>query len=335
MKKLSNRLFRFLHIWTENVEQIGTVIGVMFFLLLFQWNITQLDLHRRHIPLLKALCLILVALFHFLHTILEPQLLQVAMQTMTTNIAFEQIERNRFVKNEKSKFLHYHFVLFRSFSRIVLHSFHHRHVYTCLFLLILLSFYIILLWNVTHISTWLLAITAFLIELIVRLLASLGQYTLHILDAHRCLTNADLFDEYIFRIKAMTGIFEFILGVFLLGNGIYIFCYEARGALRAFILAIHAYMNIVKNFRRGWEILRNRRSAWDNVKKLPLANEEQINEYNDICSICHESLTIGNTCITPCVHFFHQKCLQKVFYATLNCALCSRTIIRNGQIHQQ
>ena len=95
MRKLCNRLFRFLHIHTENVEQIGTVIGVMFFLLLFQWNITQLDLHRRHFPLLKAVSLIIVALFHFLHTILEPQLLQVAMQTMTNNIAFEPTEGNR------------------------------------------------------------------------------------------------------------------------------------------------------------------------------------------------------------------------------------------------
>ena len=220
-------------------------------------------------------------------------------------------------------------------SRKVLHSFRHRHVHTCLSLLILLTFYIILLWHVTHVSTWLLAITAFLLELIVRLLASLAQYTLHILDAHRCLPNADLFDEYIFRIRAMTAIFEFILGVFLLGNGIYIFCYEARGAIRAFILVIHAHLNIVKNIRRGWQILRNRRSAWANVKKLPLASDEQIEDYNDICSICHENLTVGNTCITPCLHFFHQKCLQKVFYATSNCALCSRPIIQEGHVHQQ
>ena len=158
---------------------------------------------------------------------------------------------------------------------------------------------------------------------------------MYIFDAHRCLTNTDLFDEYIFRIKAITGVFEFLLGVFLLGNGIYILFYEARGALRAFILAIHAHLNIVKNLRRGWQILCSRRSAWDNVKQLPLATIEQIEHYNDICSICHENLTIGNTCITPCSHLFHQKCLQKVFYATSNCALCSRPIVREGQIGQQ
>ncbi len=92
---ISHRLFRLLHLWTEDVEQIGTVIGIMFFLLLFQSNLTRLDLNRRHIPLLKAFSLIIVALFHFLHSILEPQLLRVAMQTMTTTMAYEETDENR------------------------------------------------------------------------------------------------------------------------------------------------------------------------------------------------------------------------------------------------
>lgn len=92
MKGISHRLFRLLHLWTEDVEQIGTVVGVMFFLLLFQSNITRLDLNRRHVPLLKAFSLLIVALFHFLHTILEPQLLKVAMRTMTTRMAFNQLD---------------------------------------------------------------------------------------------------------------------------------------------------------------------------------------------------------------------------------------------------
>ncbi|CAF5206593.1 unnamed protein product, partial [Rotaria magnacalcarata] len=94
MKTISHRLFRLLHLWTEDVEQIGTVVGVMFFLLLFQSNITRLDLNRRHVPLLKAFSLLIVALFHFLHTILEPQLLKVAMQTITTRIVFNRTDEN-------------------------------------------------------------------------------------------------------------------------------------------------------------------------------------------------------------------------------------------------
>lgn len=95
MKVIAHRLFRLLHLWTEEVEQIGTVIGVMFFLLLFQSNLTRLDLHRRHVPLLKAFSLLIVALCHFLHTILEPQLLKVAMQTMTSRMAFNQLNEQQ------------------------------------------------------------------------------------------------------------------------------------------------------------------------------------------------------------------------------------------------
>lgn len=90
MKIVSYRLFRRLYLWSDDVEQIGTVIGIMFFLLLFQSNLTRLDLNRRHIPLLKAFSLIIIALFHFLHTILEPELLKVAMQKMTVKMAFDQ-----------------------------------------------------------------------------------------------------------------------------------------------------------------------------------------------------------------------------------------------------
>jgi hypothetical protein len=103
MKSISHRLFRLLQLWTEDVEQIGTVVGVMFFLLLFQSNITRLDLNRRHVPLLKAFSLLIVALFHFLHTILEPQLLKVAMQAMTTRMAFDQTEENPSEEKEEEE----------------------------------------------------------------------------------------------------------------------------------------------------------------------------------------------------------------------------------------
>ncbi|CAF4489497.1 unnamed protein product, partial [Rotaria sp. Silwood2] len=45
-----------------------------------------------HVPLLKAFSIIVIALFHFLHTILEPELLKVAMQTMTLKMAFDQTD---------------------------------------------------------------------------------------------------------------------------------------------------------------------------------------------------------------------------------------------------
>jgi len=326
MKLISRRLFHLLHLWTEDVEQIGTVVGVMFFLLLFQSNITHLDLHRRHVPLLKAFSLLIVALFHFIHTILEPQLLKVAMKTMTTQMAFNQSNDDPPPPPQQQQ---------QQRSNVnILQSYRHRHVYTCISILILVLIYMIFLWQITTFSTWLLAVTAFSLELIVRLLASLAQFTVYVLDAHNRLSNVESFDEYLFRIKAVTAIFEFILGVFLLFNGFYILFFESRGALRAFMLAIHAHLNIFKNLKRGYQIFRNRKSAWHNVNQLPLATEQQINEYNDICSICHNPLASGVACVTPCSHIFHQKCLQKAFYATQNCALCSRPIVFEDNQHR-
>ena len=168
-----------------------------------------------------------------------------------------------------------------------------------------------------------------------RLLALLAQYTIYVLDAHRRLANVDTFDEYLFRIKTLTASLEFLLGVFLLFNGFYILCFESRGALRAFMLAIHAYFNIIKNLRRGWKIFRNRRSAWSKVNQLPLATNEQIQTHHDICPICQHTLTSGVACITPCAHLFHQKCLQRAFYTTDNCALCSRPILLEKHLHRE
>ena len=220
-------------------------------------------------------------------------------------------------------------------SSPVLRAYHHRHVYTCLSILVLVIAYMAILWRLTTLSTWLLAVTAFSLELIVRLLASLTQFTIYVLDAHNRLPHTDSFDEYIFRTKAVASCFEFILGVFLLFNGFYILCFESQGALRALMLAIHAYLNIIKNLRRGWQICRNRKSAWDHVHRLPVATDEQIEEYNDICPICHNPLTSGAACVTPCAHIFHQKCLQKAFYATQNCALCSRPIVPDKHEHRE
>ena len=213
----------------------------------------------------------------------------------------------------------------------ILASFHHRQIYNCLTMIVVLILYLIGLWRVTSFSTWLLAITGLTVDLIIRCFGSLIQYALHVFDGHNLLSDSETFEEYIFRTKAVTSFFEFILAICLLLNGFYVFCFEARGALRAFMLATHTHLNIVKKFRKGLEILRNRRTASDNVNQLPTATEAQIDHYNSICSICLNNLKIDQTCVTPCIHLFHRKCLQKVFHVTRNCPLCSQSILASSK----
>jgi hypothetical protein len=101
MKSISHRLFRLLHLWTDDVEQVGTFAGIVFFVLLVQSNITRLDLDRRHIQLLKASSLVIVALFHSLHTILEPQLMKIAMNILLTTMSSDHHANKRQDKQTK------------------------------------------------------------------------------------------------------------------------------------------------------------------------------------------------------------------------------------------
>ena len=103
VRSISHRIFRLLDLGTDDVEEIGTTTGMMVFLLLFQSNITRIDLDRRRIALLKALGLLIINLVHFIHKSLEPQLLKIAMQTMTTRMAFNQTDGTPADQNNENK----------------------------------------------------------------------------------------------------------------------------------------------------------------------------------------------------------------------------------------
>ncbi|CAF1355156.1 unnamed protein product, partial [Didymodactylos carnosus] len=319
MKHISYHLFRLLDLWSEDAEQIGFITGVMFFLLLTQSNLSRLNLDQRHIPLCKAFSLLVIALLHFLHTQLEPQLLKVAVQNMATKIMLNnehqqqqqqreydetstevdsntetQIHRRKSLPNtniepsiEKTSEIADDniFVSSEPFYIILFRSYNHRHVYTSLSIILFLFVYITLLWRICTFSTWLLAITAFALELSIRLLAALAQYSVYVMDINNRLKNLDKFDDYIFYIKAVTSCFEFLLALLLLFNGLYILFFESRGTIRAFMLGIHAHFNIHISARKGYKIYKNRKTAWNNVNKLRLATSDEIKAYNDICKL--------------------------------------------------
>lgn len=104
MDIISSRIFRSLDLWSDTAEQVGTLTGVIFFLLIFQSNLIILDLNIRHIPLLKAFGLLPVATCSFLHTVLEPALLKTAMQNMLANVLTTELdettEQNKFVNHQ-------------------------------------------------------------------------------------------------------------------------------------------------------------------------------------------------------------------------------------------
>jgi E3 ubiquitin-protein ligase RNF139 len=72
------------------------------------------------------------------------------------------------------------------------------------------------LWSHHSISTWLLAVSSFNIEIIIKVLVSLAVYSLFLIDAYRT-TFWERLDDYVYYIKAFgnTVIIQYILFIYL------------------------------------------------------------------------------------------------------------------------
>ena len=60
---------------------------------------------------------------------------------------------------------------------------------------------------------------------------------------------------------------------------------------------------------------------------LPLATESQLQDLNDICSICRVEMSVGSARYTPCGHYFHQDCLLRWFYRSVTCPYCNADLV--------
>lgn len=103
---------------------------------------------------------------------------------------------------------------------------HARALTVCLFLVIVPIFLLAELWSRYSPSTWLLAVTAFSVEVIVKVLVSLATYTLFLLDARR-QTFWEKLDDYVYYIRVFGNSVEFCFGIFLFLNGAWILLFES------------------------------------------------------------------------------------------------------------
>uniref|UniRef100_A0A182QX44 RING-type domain-containing protein n=1 Tax=Anopheles farauti TaxID=69004 RepID=A0A182QX44_9DIPT len=178
-------------------------------------------------------------------------------------------------------------------------------------------------------STWLLAVTAFSVEVIVKVLVSLATYTLFLLDARR-QTFWEKLDDYVYYIRAFGNSVEFCFGIFLFFNGAWILIFESEmipigGAIRALMMGIHAYFNIWCEARAGWGVFMKRRTAVHKISSLPEATIAQLHQFDDVCAICYQDMTSAK--ITRCNHYFHGVCLRKWLYVQDRCPLCHEIIM--------
>ncbi|KAK3095328.1 hypothetical protein FSP39_013252 [Pinctada imbricata] len=281
---------------SDEDKNMGTVSAILFFILGLQTGLTGLRPDERLIRLCKNFCLLFTAISHFIHSMVHPLLMSLSASRSTN------IKR------------------------------HVRVLSMCAFLLTFPLCLLIYLWSNYSISTWLLAVTAFSIEVMLKVLVSLTVYTLFIFDAYREKFWEGL-DDYVYYIQSTGNTIEFIFGIFLFCNGAWIMVFESGGAIRAVMMCIHAYFNIWMQAKEGWKVFMKRRTAVNKINSLPAASLEQLQDLNDVCAICYQELNSAR--ITRCNHYFHGVCLRKWLYVQDNCPLCHELIYQPEDTQSQ
>lgn len=276
----------------EEERSIGTVTSVLFFILALQTGLTGMDVERRLVRLYRNFCLLSTAILHFMHSMVNPLLMNV------------------------------------SASRSGILSNHLRPLGMCLVLVVFPSWLMVYLWQHHEVSTWLLAVSAFCVEIIIKVLITLTVYTLFMMDAYK-ENFWEKLDDYVYYVQSLGNTIEFLFGIFLFCNGAWIMFFESGGAIRALMMCIHAYFNIWCQAKDGWRVFINRRRAVSRIAALDEATKEQLEAHSDVCAICYQDLKTAR--ITKCRHFFHAVCLRKWLYVQDKCPLCHNIICEENQ----
>lgn len=277
------KFFQWILLTDESDKNFGTVSAIVFYILALQTGLTSLEPDIRFVRLCRNFCLLFTALLHFTHNVVNPLL-------MSLSASHNPSKRK-----------------------------HVRALSVCAVLVILPVLLMYYLWSTQETSTWLLAVTAFSIEVIVKVFVSLTIYSLFLLDARR-ETFWEKLDDYIYYTRSFGNTVEFCFGIFLFFNGAWILIFESGSAIRALMMCIHAYFNIWCDAKAGWVVFMKRRTAVNKIESLPEADREQLRQFDDVCAICYQEMQSAK--ITKCKHFFHGVCLRKWLYVQDRCPLC-------------
>ncbi|XP_055732346.1 E3 ubiquitin-protein ligase RNF139 [Salvelinus fontinalis] len=272
----------------EEDKRLGFVAPVLFFILALQTGLSGLDPEERLVRLSRNMCLLLTAILHFIHGMTDPVLMSLSASHVSS---------------------------FRRHFPVLLVS-------LCLFVLpIVLSY---TLWHRYALNTWLFAVTAFCVELCLKVVVSLTVYALFMVDGYYNVLWEKL-DDYVYCVRSTGNVIEFVFGVIMFGNGAYTMMFEAGSKIRACMMCLHAYFNIYLQAKNGWKTFINRRTAVKKINSLPEVKGGQLRDIEDVCAICYQEFATSAR-ITPCQHYFHALCLRKWLYIQDTCPMCHQKV---------
>merc|ERR1712066_241856 len=108
---------------SEEEKSVASVSAVLFFVLALQTGLTGMESEKRFQQICKNLCLLLTAILHFIHTMVQPVLMSISASRNTNKTQ------------------------------------HFRALAICLFLVVAPSVLILTLWQNFQVGTWILAVS--------------------------------------------------------------------------------------------------------------------------------------------------------------------------------
>lgn len=293
----------------ESHETVGQLTGALFLILCLQTGLTSLSAEKRLWKLYRNLWLLSMAILHFVHHMVHG-----TMNRLCTHGRFGWT----------------------------------RHLRACLlglFLLFAPCLFFKVSWRLNNwFNPWLISVAIFAVELAAKMLISFITYALMLVDVWRPRARME---DLLYAVKTTGAILDFLFGLCLLINGIWILLYEHGGILRTFMICIHGYFNIYQRAKKGWAQLKRRRLATRKLDSLENASSQRLQEARDeVCAICyvefqdengaevHVSTGIagwvqGEVKVTACGHLLHSACLLKWLYIRDSCPLCHQKVFND------
>lgn len=255
----------------SDANRFGSISTVLFFILSLQTGLTSLDPEKRLDRLAKNIVLLGTALFHALHQMIAP--------VLTAFRAFQRLQTR---------------AVALSLTSFIVSGF--------------LTYYLL---RHSTISTWSLAVLAlaieFKIKITISLLISFVVYLSQLVQYPEWMEKIVNFfrrifptfvvrffdhlhdelshEDVVFYLRSVANVGEFLTGIFLFVNAVWIFFFESASAIRAIGMSVHAYFNIWCEAQKGWRVYCQRKTASQKIMSLADATEEQLRSRQDDVSL--------------------------------------------------
>ncbi|KAE8290318.1 RING finger protein 145 [Larimichthys crocea] len=148
-------------------------------------------------------------------------------------------------------------------------------------------------------------------------------YTLFMVELFRSDPIESL-DEVIYWVNAVSRVLEFVVALCVVAYGTWESLFGEWSWMGASVIIIHSYFNVWLRAQSGWRSFLLRQEAAKKINSLPRATAQQLQQHNDVCSICFQEMS--SAVITYCGHFFHGNCLRKWLYVQETCPMCHQTV---------